>query len=398
MKQVIRDRARALRELLLLPAGAHAERKLDWAGLPSTDAGNERVLDALMAWLARAQDRSRSADGGVARDFSLLHGWASSYPETTGYIVPTFIDYARSTGRHEFRQRARRMADWLVRIQLPDGGFQGGKIDSVPVVPVTFNTGQILLGLAAAEAEFGDFREPMRRTADWLVRTQDPDGCWRKYPTPFAAPGEKEYETHVAWGLFEAARIDPGRGYGEAGLANVRWALSSQRTDGWFPKCCLDEPSRPLTHTIAYALRGVLEAYRYSGEQRLLDAARRTADPLVRALGPDGRLPGRFKPGWEAGSDWVCLTGSAQLAQCWLMMFRFTGDTRYADAGMKANRFVRRTVRVEGDPDTLGGVKGSFPVDGEYGRYEYLNWAAKFLADSLMLEMDLCAARAVSAG
>ena len=28
----------------------------------------------------------------------------------------------------------------------PEGGFQGGRIDSVPVVPVTFNTGQILIG------------------------------------------------------------------------------------------------------------------------------------------------------------------------------------------------------------------------------------------------------------
>src|SRR5205085_10345256 len=126
----------------------------------------------------------------------------------------------------DMRERARRMTDWLVRIQLPGGGFQGGKIDMTPVMPVTFNTGQILLGLAAAETAFGQYREPMRRAADWLVHTQDPDGCWRKHPTPFATAGEKEYETHVAWGLFEAARIDPDRGYAEAGLANVAWALS----------------------------------------------------------------------------------------------------------------------------------------------------------------------------
>lgn len=40
----------------------------------------------------------------------------------------------------------------------------------------------------------------MRRAADWLVETQDADGCWRRHPTPFAEPGEKVYETHVAWG------------------------------------------------------------------------------------------------------------------------------------------------------------------------------------------------------
>jgi hypothetical protein len=34
-------------------------------------------------------------------------------------------------------------------------------------------------------------------------------------------------------------------------------------------------------------------------------------------------------------------------------------------------------------------VKGSFPADGDYSPYEYLSWANKFLADSLMAEMDL---------
>jgi hypothetical protein len=208
-------------------------------------------------------------------------------------------------------------------------------------------------------------------------------------PPPCAAAGEKEYETHVAWGLFEAARIDGDRGYGQAGVANVMWALSSQHADGWFPRCCLDAPSQPLTHTIAYALRGVIEAYRFSGNAYFLDAARRTADSLLQVLDRQGRLPGRLRQGWTPAVDWVCLTGTAQLAHCWLLLFQITGDRRYADGGLRANGFVRRTVRLEGPVDMRGGVKGSFPVDGEYGRYEYLNWAAKFLADSLMEEIDL---------
>ena len=96
------------------------------------------------------------------------------------------------------------MADWLVSIQLPEGAFQGGRIDSRPVVPVTFNTGQVLLGLAAAHGHFGGYAEPLQRAADWLVRTQDSDGCWRLFPSPFALSGEKVYETHVAWALLEA--------------------------------------------------------------------------------------------------------------------------------------------------------------------------------------------------
>lgn len=381
--------ADGIRDWIRWPATAIAERRHDRTGAPGLEPGAERVLPELIDWLCRAQDNSRSADGGVARDYSLVHGWASSYPETTGYIVPTFLHYADRTGDREILDRARRMVDWLTGIQLPSGAFQGGKVDSRPVVPVTFNTGQILMGLAAAEGRFGGYRDPMRRAADWLVQTQDDDGGWRAHPTPFAKAGEKAYETHVAWGLFEAARIDSGRGYSEAALANVRWALGLQRDNGWFERCCLDDEAKPLTHTIGYALRGVLEAYRFSGDSTFLDSARLTADGLLSALRHDGHLPGRLNPDWSAAATWACLTGNAQVAHCWLMLFEHTKDFRYASAALKANAFVRRTVRLDAAPEIRGAVRGSHPGTGAYGRYQYLNWGAKFLADSLMLEIDL---------
>jgi hypothetical protein len=257
------------------------------------------------------------------------------------------------------------------------------------VVPVTFNTGQILIGLARGEARFGAYREPMRRAADWLVATLDDDGCWRKYPTPFAAPGEKSYETHVAWGLFEAARIDPDRGYAQAAEANVRWALRSQRANGWFEKCCLEDPARPLTHTIGYVVRGVLEAHRFTRNAAYLEAARLASDGVLSALRGDGFLPGRLDANWQAAVDWACLTGTVQNAHCWMMIYEATGEQRYLQSASLANEYVARTVSLGTDPDTRGGVKGAFPVDGDYGAFEYLNWAPKFLVDSLALQAKL---------
>jgi hypothetical protein len=392
MKRTYWSLAHKLKERLRMPAAALAEKRRDRAGAPLTDPGPERVLDEVIEWLCRAQDNSSSCDDGVARHYSLIDGWASSYPETTGYIIPTFIAYAAWRDRCDLLDRARRMLDWLVRIQLPSGGFQGGKIDSRPVVPVTFNTGQTLLGLAAGEVQFGAYGEPMRRAADWLVDTQDDDGCWRRYPSPFAGSGEKAYETHVAWGLFEAARLDSGRGYAEAALANIRWMLGLQKENGWLESCCLNDPLRPLTHTIGYALRGVVEAYRSTGDPIFLTAARSTADGVLSALRSDGFLPGRLRADWSPAAPWVCLTGSVQIAHCWLMLAEYTHEAKYAEAAARANRFVRRTVRLEGPPEVRGAVKGSFPIDGDYGRYQYLNWAAKFLADSLMLEMKVLGA------
>jgi hypothetical protein len=375
---------------LVWPVASAAEKRFEGAAPAGADPGSDRVLAELIDWLCRAQDCSRSADGGVARDYSLVQGWASSYPETTGYIVPTLLDAANLfADSSDLWQRARRMLDWLVAIQLPSGAYQAGRIDASPVVPVTFNTGQVLLGLTAGERTFGGYREPLRRAADWLVQTQDPDGCWRRFPTPYASPGVKAYETHVAWGLVEAARVEPGRGYEEAALANANWALESVRSNGWIDNCCLSDITKPLTHTIGYALRGILEMYRFGRDRKFLEAARRIADGVLSALRDDGYLPGELRQDWSAAVNWVCLTGTAQIAHCWLILYVETGERRYADAAFRANAFVRSTVRISGAPDVRGGVKGSLPYYGAYCTYQYPNWAAKFLADSLMLEMEV---------
>lgn len=373
-----------------LPVAALAEYQRDELGLPKQDPGCALVIDQGIEWLSRAQDQSASHDGGIARDYSLIRGWAPSYPETTGYIIPTILECANRRGDAHLHLRARRMLDWLLSIQLPCGGFQGGVIGSTPVVPVTFNTGQIIIGLARGAAEFGaPYVEPLRRAADWLVETQDADGCWRKHPTPFAEVGEKTYETHVSWGLIEAARIEPRRGYAEAALANARWALQYQQPNGWFDRCCLSDPTKPLTHTLGYVLRGLIEIYRLTREPFLLDAAMRTADGLRSAMCVDGYIPGRLDRHWQAATNSCCLTGNVQIAACWMLLYLETEDPQYLSAAQTANAFVRRTIRVTGDPDTCGAVKGSFPVNGSYGTYQYLNWACKFAIDANLLELDL---------
>ena len=68
-------------------------------------------------------------------------------------------------------------------------------------------------------------------------------------------------------------------------------------------------------------------------------------------------------------------------------MYQLTGDSVYRSAAFAANRYVRPTVKVDGQPETRGAVKGSFPVSGEYGPYEFLNWACKFSVDANLMEL-----------
>ena len=385
---------RSLVEYLAIPSRAREQWHRDFKNRHGTDPGPDAAIDAAAAWIMRAQENSASQDGGIARHYSTVTGWSASYPETTGYIVPTMIDMARDRSDAGMLQSASRMLDWLVSIQYPDGSFPGGTIADIPQVPVVFNTGQILIGLAAGVRTFGSrYLAPMCGAADWLVKVQDADGCWRRFLSPFAMRGERTYDTHVAWGLLEAARVDPGAPYADAALRNIRWALKHQHANGWFDNCCLAEPERPLTHTIGYTLRGVIEGYRYSDDQVLLDAAQRTADALLPAIRADGFLPGRLDSHWQPGARWNCLTGSVQIAACYFLLHEATGSRAYLDAGHALNRYVRGTISMDGPPEIAGGVKGSFPIFGEYGRNEYLNWAAKFMIDASRMELKLAPRR-----
>jgi hypothetical protein len=71
------------------------------------------------------------------------------------------------------------------------------------------------------------------------------------------------------------------------------------------------------------------------------------------------------------------------------MLFELTEERPFLEAAQKANSFVRRMVRTEGDPDMVGGIKGSFPISGDYGKYQYLSWAAKFFIDANRYEARL---------
>ena len=378
MRYRIRKTIEGMRGLWKLPKAAKNEYLRDHLRLPRKDPGIERAINHGAGWLCLAQDNSASSDGGVADVYSLISGWGPSYPETTGYIIPTMLAYAKMRQDDTIRHRAKRMLDWLVSIQFPDGSFQGGNIHAQPRVPTVFNTGQILLGLASGVRELGEeYREAMSRAADWLVDVQDCDGCWRKYDSPFVIAGEKTYNTHVALGLFETARLEPKKKYADAASANVRWALSQQTPNGWFRQCCLNDPVRPLTHTLAYALRGILEAYRFNADPDLLAASKRTADGFLRAMQVDGFIPGRLLSDWQGAVRWACLTGTVQIAHCWLLLYRYTGEQRYRDAAFTANRYVRRLLHISGAPEQIGGVKGAFPVDGAYHAYNYTNWACK---------------------
>lgn len=351
-------------------------------------------LRAAMEWLCRAQDAT--GGGGVSRCYSLLYrrsegrrGWMSAYPETTGYIIPTFYDYARHTGDPSYGERARSMAHWESDLHMDSGAVMGG-VQGFPPTPAVFNTGQVLFGWARAYRETGEerFLASARRAADFLVEAQDADGAWRRHGSKYALPGIHLYDARTAWGLAEAAAVTRDSRHRDAAARSLEYVCSRQAANGWFPECCLDDPSRPLLHTIAYTMEGLLEGGVLLQDDRFIAAARRPAEALRERQRADGSLSGRFDAAWKPAAPWSCLTGDAQTATVWLRLDRIAGKRAFGDAAARLIRYLRTTQDLDAeDPGIRGGIAGSYPRSGGYGPFEFLNWAAKFFADALRLEL-----------
>lgn len=349
----------------------------------------ELALCAAAEWLSRAQEATGS--GGVSAHYDATkRKWVGAYPETTGYIIPTFFRYAKRSGDAAYRERAIRMAEWESDIQLPGGGVRAGTMDAVQVAPTIFNTGQVLFGWLAAwqQTRQERFRDSLIHAADWLVAAQDEDGAWRRFASPFATHTLNAYNTRVAFGLAKAGKALGEHKYIDAGVRNVEWALTQMHPNGWLENNDLEDNSRPLTHTIAYATRGILEVGLITSIGVFVDAATRIARAVAQSQRDDGALPGRLDAEWQPAASWSCLTGNAQMAVVWQRLAHEAGDCSLLSATEKANRFNMAVQDLSApDPGIRGGIPGSYPRGGGYMTHRYPNWAAKFFMDALMLQL-----------
>ncbi len=363
----------------------------------NAEHADEEHLAETAKWLCRAQDRSASQDGGVARAFKAAkyqgygsYGWQPSYPETTGYIIPTMLALGDYFSNDEFYRRANTMAEWESSIQLPSGAVMGSVLGA-PVSPAVFNTGQVIFGWLAAfkNTKKETYSKSAVKAGDYLLTVQGSDGLFQRGDSQFAMKNATTYNARVAWALITLGMTMGVNRYIEAGRKTIDTTLERQNKKGWFSNNCLNDPEKPLLHTIAYTIRGILEAGILLDESRYIDAACVALNALLQCQHSDGGIPGRLNAEWKPEAEWDCITGDSQSAIAWLRAYKATGNRQYEEAARRVIRFVKKTQRLDhSNPGIRGGIKGSFPFDGPYGQYEFLNWGAKFFCDLLLMVHD----------
>ncbi|MBF0339972.1 MAG: hypothetical protein HQL95_03300 [Magnetococcales bacterium] len=367
-------------------------------GVQPVDGACRQRAHAAAEWLVRAWEATR--DDGVSMGYFPCdppgrsptgNGWRPSYPETTGYIIVSLLDYAIRFSNALMRERVVAMGRWEAEAQMPSGAVQGGAITTPNQQrPAVFNTGMVLHGFTALMTHESDpqIEQAARRAADFLISDMDADGHLRTHGAFVAAQPIKTYNCLCAWGLHRFGELTREPLYREAALRLALASMALQRPNGWFPHNCLEREDAPLTHTIGYTLQGLLETGHAAAEPRLIDAARRGMLPILDAISPNGFLPGRFHADWSPASFSSCLTGSAQLAIVCFRLYQILGETAFLEAGHRLLDFLKG-LQVIDPPDSpmRGALAGSFPLFfGEYQSAGFPNWATKYLLDALLLQ------------
>jgi hypothetical protein len=364
------------------------------------EAADEEHLSAAIKWICLAHDTC--GGDGVSSVYYLNTGWGVAYPETSGYIIATLLEYARHAGDDRFAARAARLGDWEIEIQAPNGG-----VFSSPILRQTrvFNTGQVVLGWCSLYEYGRDARylDAAIRAGDYLIAEQESDGTWTKD----TYCGARTYHARVDWALLRLARLSDEPRFAEAAAKNLRWVLAQQRGNGWFANCGFNDDD-PITHVIAYTLRGLVECSQLSeatpSRADLLSSAVKGADALCRALeaqpvrGIRGMVPTEFDANWISDAADSCLTGNAQIAGLLYRLTHCTGEQSYARIAGDILSATKRTQVLNSSIAPIeGAIGGTYPLSHGYVANGYPNWAAKFFADALLMKINLASGLAVNA-
>lgn len=369
------------------PGRAHTFGKRvfkDFFNVKNDSAMLEVHLKETIKWLASAQEVNN--DGGISTGYS-LNGWKASYPETTGYIIPTLLDYVRFSGEEQYAQRAIQAAEFLLKVQMENGAVPSGKYDGRPPIPSVFNTAQVIQGWVRVFKETRDERyiHAAESAAKWLIDVQDDDGRFRKHE--FLGT-EHVYNTRVAWILVQLSEFSAKDSCLISAKRNIEWALTQQQTNGWFQHASFVPDMAPLTHTIGYTMEGLLEYGKLLSDKRSIDAALLCARALLKLQMEDGSLYGEYDSNWNHQVKWKCMTGNAQIGLAWLQCYQETGEIVFLEASDRMLDSILQKQDISSKHNGVrGGLSGSDPIYGGYMPFMYPCWSAKFLADFLILRL-----------
>lgn len=257
------------------------------------------------------------------------------YPEVTGYTIATLYQWGE-------KELARRLTRCLIKQQNKDGSF------SAPDgTPYTFDTGQVVRGLLAADDDIKGVKESLKKTCNWMLTQMKPSG---RLTTPSTA----------MWGDIADDRIHlyvlpPLIKTGEK-LKQKKYIKAADKILKYYKKNKDLIKFNTLSHFYAY----IIEALFDLGE---INLTRKAMKKILKLQKKDGSIPA-YKE-----AQWVCLPGLAQLAVIlYKLAMREPADMAFD--------------YLEKAQGKSGGFYGSLGKEADYFPKEEVSWAVKFFLDA----------------
>ena len=355
---------------------------------------SEQTLEKTFQWIKSSIDATN--DDGSSAYYRYSSGWKGSYPETTGYLIPTMYDYAAFKNNDDWKNRAKKAADWLLSIQAPVGGWQGLQIGEKCDLRV-FNTGMILDGLAATYRVEKDnkYLNAARKGTEWILSKLGEDGFFSENNVV----GGGAFDTLVCACLLMIVELLPQADQ-ESYRNKIKKALDAHLTlqtqNGWWKKCNFHSNDTALLHHVGYTLDGLIISSQVLNEEKYYNAAQKTAKKLLSKFEVNLELPAYCNSDWSTYLDLghkasLCLTGYSQIAIVFQKIAKKEDDLRYLNAALKINEIVSAIGNYNSSNDGISyGLPGSFPIYGSYQTFQFVNWAAKYHAESVLLSLNAC--------
>ncbi len=342
----------------------------------------EQALHDNMNWIVKSfQVNDGKGSSGIR---SIRGTWGAVYPETTGYLVPTMLNYANYFDNKKVKKLALKQQNFLKSITNQDGSFRQSIDNEEPII---FDCAQIILGLLSIVPELKDpegLLSRIKRSVDWLGLQLDDEGEFIAHN--YVENYNPAYYARVAWPMASAELIKYSKPRTKTKKLISRIAKLQQENYA-FDKAGFHPRQTAYTHTIAYTLRGLWECAEILNDRKLKKRVRKSMNALAELILKKEKVAGSYTASWRGDYSYICASGNAQLAIIYLLLYETSGHKRNLSP---IENLLGPLIKNQRKHLVNGGaVPSSIPIRGKYQRMKYTNWTQKFYCDALLKLLSL---------
>lgn len=334
-------------------------------------------------------------DHGISRGFSLHNknyiksnqfGWQPSYPEVTGYLIPSLIESNEILKDQEIENIINQTSFWVLQISN-NPEMCGGNIIETKTSSV-FDIGQILKGLLAYYDSFKNekFLKQSIKLGDYLLSIEkNNSGSWdSKYiPKSVENKSNDAHHIYITQGLYQLTEITRDKRYYDLAERVVKYTLKYQNNLGQFTNSDFVSSKESLTHNLGYVIEGLIDSYYFHNAEFKLKALEFFCSNLTKLVSDDGFIPGKISYDWKSTKKYSCLTGSAQIAISFIKLYKLNKNPDLLKKALKIFVYLKEKQNNydENFGGGIGAIWGSWPIDGGYQKNQSISWSLKYFID-----------------